>query len=206
MPSSKEKVNARHKERMATDLEYRLRKAQESAKQNEKRSKDPVYLENKRITDAKYRANNRIKINAQIEEIHKANPNKYKNLHKEWKSNNPEKVKASSAIYRKRHRNELNIKNRKYQKTHPEVINAKTQRRRTAKTNAGGAYTSEQWIALCDKYHNRCLCCGKKRKLTADHVIPVSKGGSSDISNIQPLCMPCNAHKHTGTIDFRKQY
>jgi 5-methylcytosine-specific restriction endonuclease McrA len=56
---------------------------------------------------------------------------------------------------------------------------------------------------LCEKYHKRCLCCDKRRKLTADHVIPVSKGGTSDISNIQPLCQPCNSSKGAKIIDYR---
>ena len=49
-----------------------------------------------------------------------------------------------------------------------------------------------------------CLCCNRRRKLTADHVIPVSKGGTSYISNIQPLCQPCNSSKGTKTTDFRE--
>jgi 5-methylcytosine-specific restriction endonuclease McrA len=36
------------------------------------------------------------------------------------------------------------------------------------------------------------LCCGEAKPLTVDHVVPVSKGGSNDISNIQPLCLECN--------------
>lgn len=75
---------------------------------------------------------------------------------------------------------------------------------RTAVRGNGGAYTFAEWIALCDKYHNKCLCCNRRRKLTADHVIPVSKGGTSYISNIQPLCQTCNSSKGTKTTDFRE--
>ena len=71
------------------------------------------------------------------------------------------------------------------------------------KNDYRGSFTSAEWFALCKLYGNRCLCCGKRKKLTADHVIPVAKGGTSNIDNIQPLCGPCNAHKHTGTTDFR---
>lgn len=92
----------------------------------------------------------------------------------------------------------------KYQKNHRKQYSAYYNARMSAKTKAGGAYTSAQWIALCDKYCNRCLCCGKKRKLTADHVVPVSKGGSSNISNIQPLCGPCNSSKGTRSTDYRR--
>jgi 5-methylcytosine-specific restriction endonuclease McrA len=49
------------------------------------------------------------------------------------------------------------------------------------------------------------LCCDKKRKLTADHIVPVSKGGTSNISNIQPLCGPCNSSKGAKTVDYRRE-
>lgn len=43
----------------------------------------------------------------------------------------------------------------------------------------------------------------KKRRLTPDHVVPLGKGGSNDISNIQPLCLPCNLKKHNRCTDYR---
>jgi len=162
--------------------------------------------EDKLAHDARYRKNNREKCNFASKRSQSKNPDKYRKLHAAWKKHNPERIKELQALYRKRHRKELRKKNRRYQSSNPSLVNAKTNRRRSAKTKAGGAYTSAQWIALCNKYHNRCLCCGKKRKLTADHVVPVSKGGTSNIDNIQPLCGPCNSKKGTKVIDFRKQH
>lgn len=67
----------------------------------------------------------------------------------------------------------------------------------------GGTFTAEEWQALCAKYDHRCLCCGVRRKLTIDHVIPVTMGGSNDISNLQPLCISCNVRKMQRVIDYR---
>jgi HNH endonuclease len=39
------------------------------------------------------------------------------------------------------------------------------------------------------------LIASDKRVLTPDHIVPVSKGGAGDISNIQPLCLHCNISK-----------
>ena len=69
---------------------------------------------------------------------------------------------------------------------------------------APGIWTGVQFLALCKKHGNVCLCCHKKRKLTPDHVVPFCKGGTNRLSNIQPLCWPCNYKKHDKTTDYRK--
>lgn len=77
------------------------------------------------------------------------------------------------------------------------------QRRAARKAAAEGDFTSNQWIQLCQEYGHRCLCCGKQTKLTVDHIVPLLKGGSNDISNLQPLCKPCNSRKGDKVIDYR---
>jgi 5-methylcytosine-specific restriction endonuclease McrA len=95
-----------------------------------------------------------------------------------WRKNNP---KYERDRYRK----------------NPAKAKAAYHKRRTKILGNGGSFTAEQWTALCTEYHNRCLCCKRRRKLTADHVVPITKGGTSNISNIQPLCKPCNSRKVT---------
>jgi hypothetical protein len=95
-------------------------------------------------------------------------------------------------------------KKRRREPRYRAIANAHGHARRVRLLGNGGSWTAAQFSALCAKYRHRCLCCGKRRKLTADHVVPVSKGGSNDISNIQPLCGPCNSSKncHRST-DYR---
>jgi hypothetical protein len=40
-----------------------------------------------------------------------------------------------------------------------------------------------------------CAHCHQRRFLTLDHIVPVSKGGSDELSNLQTLCRSCNSRK-----------
>lgn len=40
-----------------------------------------------------------------------------------------------------------------------------------------------------------CQNCGSKSNLTIDHIVPLSKGGTNDLTNFQTLCRPCNSSK-----------
>ncbi len=92
-----------------------------------------------------------------------------------------------------------NPKYRKWQK------HLNSYRRREAKRIFGNAHTESEWVALKEKYKLTCPSCGKAEpeiKLTRDHIIPLSKGGSDSIENIQPLCKSCNCKKHLKIIKF----
>ena len=85
-----------------------------------------------------------------------------------------------------------------------EYVCRHSQKRRTKLAGNGGDYTLQAWADLCVKFGNRCLCCGKMLALTVDHVIPVIKGGSNNIGNLQPLCKSCNSKKNAKVIDYRE--
>lgn len=75
--------------------------------------------------------------------------------------------------------------------------------RRARIQTQGVPFTEVQWVALCERYNHCCLACGERKPLTVDHVVPISRGGSSDISNVQPLCLDCNRRKNARTVDYR---
>ena len=78
-------------------------------------------------------------------------------------------------------------------------------KRRAAKNASNGHFTAEEFDALCSVYGYACLCCGTtERRLEADHVVPLTKGGSNSIDNIQPLGGECNRRKFTAVIDYRR--
>jgi hypothetical protein len=42
----------------------------------------------------------------------------------------------------------------------------------------------------------KCITCGSKENLEFDHIVPVSKGGSTTYRNLQLLCKTCNIKKY----------
>ena len=78
-------------------------------------------------------------------------------------------------------------------------VRAHNHRRRAA----SGSYTVSEWQALLLYYDGKCLCCGTTENIQVDHVVPLSKGGTNTIDNLQPLCKACNRQKMTKTIDYR---
>lgn len=77
------------------------------------------------------------------------------------------------------------------------------QKRRALMNGIISTLTKDEWSALLEVCDNKCLCCGRDEKITMDHIIPVSMGGTHTIDNIQPLCSSCNSTKHTQAIDYR---
>ena len=104
---------------------------------------------------------------------------------------NPERVRASR---------------RRSEQANPEAGRIRKHRRRAKLKGSGGSFSVEEWHMLKAEYGNQCLSCQRKEsdvQLHQDHIIPIDKGGSNTIDNIQPLCRECNSRKGTKIIDYR---
>lgn len=73
------------------------------------------------------------------------------------------------------------------------------------KTNAGRHISGSLQFEVLEKAKRRCECCGANdRKLHVDHIQPVSRGGKTEIGNLQALCYRCNTQKgNRNETDFR---
>lgn len=149
------------------------------------------------------------------EEIKRENNRQYYNEHsekvkakdKQYQKLYPEKKKKRDREYYIENSEKIKTYDKQYQKLYPEKVKAKDHKRRTRKTNNGGSFTAKEWLDLKAYYKYTCLCCKKcepEIKLCSDHIVPVSKGGSSNIENIQPLCVSCNCRKNNKIFDYRQ--
>ena|ERR1022692_1074074 len=163
--------------------------------------------------------------NAKRKIYREANKEKSRDAQEQSYQNNLPHYRSYQRAYREANREEINLlrREKKYQsqplekerrklyelenrERFSEVKRAQWVRRRALKRNAEGDYTPLEWEQLCIQHNHTCLCCGRGEpeiKLTVDHVIPLSKGGSNYIGNIQPLCLSCNSSKQSKTIDYR---
>ena len=124
---------------------------------------------------------------------------------REWELANAEKSRRIKQASARRLVMNRRASRQAWKRRNPNVSLVHKHARRARKRANGGAFTLQEWRDLCAHFENRCLCCGRDDvKLTADHIVPLERGGSSFISNIQPLCGRCNSAKGTKIIDYRR--
>jgi len=134
---------------------------------------------------------------------YRANHEQKLDYQREYRQNNRAEIRKSNRRYRQENPEIQKRAEKKWRGNNLGITRARNHRFRARTHGASGNWTADQFQALVDYYGDLCLSCGKLLKLEADHVIPLTEGGSNDIGNIQPLCRSCNAQKHNKTIDYR---
>lgn len=193
-------VQARYRERHRTELNAKQRTRYwsdlDKTRRRQRESNRKEYWKNRERrldANARYRQTNRDRLVAKQREWRKRNleqqhaQDRQRSLQryrsgeksaymKAWRLRNPEKAR--------------------------EFLRASFHKRR--ELSHGESFTAKEWTALLTQYDEVCAYCGAQGPLTADHRIPLSRGGRNVIENIIPACKSCNSRKHTMTeAEFR---
>lgn len=133
-----------------------------------------------------YREENKEKMSIGAKVYYIKNKSKINTTHKLYRDN-----KDTACEYFKKYRNTKNGKAVGIRSIH---------KRRALKIGNGGEYTTLEWNNTLNEFFNKCAYCGCDERMTIDHVVPLSSGGTSFISNIIPSCGKCNSNKHAKSL------
>ena len=161
-----------------------LEKNKERKRQKDKETRDNYTDERKR------------EIKEKNHQYYLLNKNKILDNSKRWKIENQEYYKEYCRQYSK----EYNMsENGKY------INRLKVHRRRAIEDSLDKI----DYRAVKDKFDrlgNKCVICGSTENITIDHIVPITKGGTNDIDNLQPLCKSCNSSKNNKTMEEFLRY
>jgi 5-methylcytosine-specific restriction endonuclease McrA len=131
---------------------------------------------------------------------------------REWNKVNSDRIAADPRYQESRrrsrhrhyHKNQAKENQRavRWMRKNPAQTAAIGHRRRVL-ARAAGSFTQAEWDTVIAHYGRRCLRCNATERITIDHIIPLSKGGSNTVDNLQPLCHSCNSSKGSKHIDYR---
>lgn len=141
---------------------------------------DPLYVRPPRLCDCGEPAEARGLCHRHYQRWkYRRDPEKFKRWERERRAADPARVRAQE--------------NARYHAA-PTTKRLGAKRRKARKKGALGSYTVAEWRALLASVEGRCVYCDAEAT-TADHVVPLSRGGTDYIDNIVPACAPCNISK-----------
>jgi len=142
-----------------------------------------------------------------------ANPEVVRDIERRLRELNPVVPKSKYAKYDSEKRNHKN-----YYIRHPDKIKktrekymasehakalagVRRTKRRALRLGCEGSHTAQEWLDKKAQYGFRCAYCHRKlKRLTKDHIVPLSKNGTNYIYNIVPACKRCNSSKSAKDI------
>ena len=137
--------------------------------------------ESVRVRGAKYKAENKEKIDL---------------ANKKYRENNKEKIAANGSKWASANRNKINAANKRYRKNNKEKVNFLTSNGRARRFGATIYMTKEDKAKIAELY----TIAQDATKLfgygwAVDHIVPLNKGGLHKLSNLQVVPMTWNRSK-----------
>jgi len=145
----------------------------------------------------------------------KNNPGSVKTLAKKYRENNKDKVHkigrdwylenrdrklAQSRETYLRNKSHIRARQSEWDKNNRESKRSSWKKWNAAKRGGTGSFSSDDWQETLSVFCFKCAYCGNEENLTQDHVVPLSKGGTHEKSNVVPACKSCNSRKGDKTI------
>jgi 5-methylcytosine-specific restriction endonuclease McrA len=142
-------------------------------------------------------------INARNCKRRREHPEKVRATDRRYREAHPDKVKEVQRTSKRKLRQEQPERVRAYDREYSKRPNARLtdkvngHAKRARKRAAEGNHTAAQELEQLKRQKGRCYYCGSMvgDDWQPDHVIPLSRGGSNDISNIVITCRKCNNKK-----------
>lgn len=131
----------------------------------------------------------------QLNEWRYKNPEKYRESNKKFYFKNTKRFAAWRKKNREDNRDREKARYQKYHQEHKDQAKNRLNKRRSLMQQNGVFVVLEKEILKL--YRSECACCGSRENITMDHIIPISRGGTHGIGNLQPLCLTCNLSKST---------
>jgi len=132
-------------------------------------------------------SDNRARVLKRRRKIIADNKERYASYRRRYQANNKKAVTLSQQKYHQSEKGRLSLR-------------ARSANRRAYKINAIGSYTAKELQEQLVRQKHKCYYCHKqlgseRRSYHADHIVPLSRGGTNYIDNIVLACSACNFSK-----------
>lgn len=183
----------------------------EDERKQRARDKAKAYYEANRekcIADRKaWAERNRERVRQNQKRWRDANKERAKEIRRKWAEANPDQVREINQRYYQNNKERISRQAKLWRQANPEkwalILKANRHKREARKRGLPCFHVINKDLRRL--LSSPCAVPGCKRSdIQIDHVVPISRGGSHGIGNLQPLCGSHNAAKHARLwIEFR---
>lgn len=113
-----------------------------------------------------------------------------------WYQANRERAVAVRIAWVRSHPDRRIVINKRWRGLNPLKVAENVRQRRVTLSKVENTLTTQEWEAVVQSFGGRCVYCGSgSKKITMDHIQPISKGGAHSKENVVPACKSCNSRK-----------